>query len=557
VLRGHRLGVAVLTFVAAFGYVVYGVTALRTFRIGSYDLVIFDQAVRSYAHFQDGIAPVKGVQDGFGAHFSVLGDHWSPVLAVLAPLYWVAARPVTLEVAQGVLFALAIPPLWLFARRLAGSAAAAPAAAGTSPAAPSAVGMSPAGHPEVAAYLACAAYALSWPVAEATEAGFHEVAFVPVMTAVFFERLLAGRTRTALLAAAALLLVKEDMGLLVAGLGLVLLVYGRISPLPPRTRRLLGIGMIVGGIAATWVATFVLRPLFGGRADYYWSYWALGPDPAQAAWHVLRDPWLALHVLGTPSVKLSTMAWLAGALLFLPLLSPVTLAVLPLLLERMLGSTQPNWWTTQFQYNAFLIVVLVCAALDGALRLGRIIARYSSRADGPQTRVVAYWYRAAGAALCLVAVALVPVFAFGALLRPSFYVRDGTMRAQAAAVSVVPSGVTADVADMMGPALSSRDTVLLWGPSAHTASWVVAQSWYSFPWPTKAEQLASLATLEKTGWRVVFSQDGYLVLHRLSRRRSCGWGDGQPCHGRTAAPILASAAGQSCCGSVSMSLANG
>lgn len=499
-----------LTFAAAFGYGLYGVTALRTFRIGSYDLVIFDQAVRSYAHFHDGIAPVKGIQDGFSADFSVLGDHWSPVLAVLAPLYWVAGQPVTLELAQGVLFALAIPPLWLFARGLASSSMASSSMAG----------LSVAEHPEVAAYLACAAYALSWPVAEATEAGFHEVAFVPVLTAVFFERLLAGRTRTAMLAAGALLLVKEDMGLLVAGLGLVLLVYGRVSPLPPRLcspkkRRLLGIGMIVGGIAATWISTFVLRPLFGGRAGYYWSYGALGPDPVQAAWHVLRDPWLALHVLGTPSVKLSTMAWLAGALLFLPLLSPLTLAALPLLLERMLASTEPNWWVTAFQYNAFLIVVLVCAALDGALRLGRIIARYSGR-QGNAERVVTYWYAATCAAMCLAAVVLVPVFAFGAMLRPSFYVRDATMRAQAAAVSVVPSGVTADVADMMGPALSGRDTVLLWGPSAHTASWVVAQSWDTFPWPTKAEQLTSLATLEKTGWHVVFAQDGYLVLHRLA-----------------------------------------
>lgn len=274
--------------------------------------------------------------------------------------------------------------------------------------------------------------------------------------------------------------------------------------------------MIAGGILATWLATFVLRPLFGGRAGYYWSYWALGPDPAQAAWHVLRDPWLALHVLGTPSVKLSTMAWLAGALLFLPLLSPVTLAVLPLLLERMLASTQPNWWSTEFQYNAFLIVVLVCAVLDGALRLGRILARYTGRADDPAECAVARWYPVACGAMCLAAVVLVPVFAFGSMLRPSFYVRNASMRAQAAAVSVLPSGVTADVADMMGPALSGRDTVLLWGPSAHTASWIVAQTWYSFPWPTKAEQLASVAAIEKTGWHVVFAQDGYLVLHRLA-----------------------------------------
>jgi uncharacterized membrane protein len=463
---------------AAFVYGLYGITALRTFRIGTYDLVIFDQAVRSYAHFRNGISPAKGIQDGFSANFSVLGDHWSPIIAVLAPLYWIAGEPATLEVAQGVLFALAIPPLWLFARRLSGYGGVA------------------------AAYLACAAYALSWPIAEATAVGFHEVAFVPVLTAVFFERLLAGRTRTAILAAGLLLLVKEDTGLLVAGLGLVLLVYGRITPLPPGTRRLLGLGLIAGGIAATWVATFVLRPAFGGRASYYWSYWALGPDPAQATQHALSNPLFALRLLGTPSVKLSTMAWLAGALLFLPLLSPLTLAVLPLLLERMLASSQSNWWVTGFQYNAFLIMVLVCAALDGALRVTRVF-----RSDGR-------WFTGLTGALCVAAVALVPVFAFGAMLRPSFYVRDAGMRAQAAAVSLVPSGVTVDAADMLGPALSGRDTVLLWGPSAHTAAWVVGQTWYTFPWPGKASQLASIAALRKAGWRLVFARDGYLVLHR-------------------------------------------
>jgi hypothetical protein len=67
---------------------------------------------------------------------------------------------------------------------------------------------------------------------------------------------------------------------------------------------------------------------------------------------------------------------------------------------------------------------------------------------------------------------------------------------------------------MLGPALSGRDTVLLWGPSAHTAAWVVGQTWYTFPWPGKASQLASIAALRKAGWRLVFARDGYLVLHR-------------------------------------------
>ena len=45
-----------------------------------------------------------------------------------------------------------------------------------------------------------------------------------MLIAVALERLQAGRLRTALIALAALLLVKEDMGLLVAGIGIYLAV---------------------------------------------------------------------------------------------------------------------------------------------------------------------------------------------------------------------------------------------------------------------------------------------------------------------------------------------
>ena len=130
------------------------------------------------------------MSDGQSAHFILLADHWSPILALLAPLYWIHDDPTTLLVAQGVLFALAIPPLWAYTRRQLGAAAA---------------------------YFVCVAYALSLPVMAAVIFDFHEVAFVPVLTAVMVERFDAGRRWGGLAAAAALLLVKEDMGLLVAG----------------------------------------------------------------------------------------------------------------------------------------------------------------------------------------------------------------------------------------------------------------------------------------------------------------------------------------------------
>src|SRR5262249_59069871 len=127
--RARWVAVWLLTALTAVGYSVFALARYHTFQTGSYDLVIFDQAVRSYAHFRPGISIIKGLHNGFGPHFSVLGDHWSPILAVLAPLYWLFDGPQTLLVAQAVLFALAIPPIWVFTRRAFGGGQAAVVAA--------------------------------------------------------------------------------------------------------------------------------------------------------------------------------------------------------------------------------------------------------------------------------------------------------------------------------------------------------------------------------------------------------------------------------------------
>lgn len=316
------------------------------------------------------------------------------------------------------------------------------------------------------AYFAAGTYLLSWPVAEAVAFGFHEVAFVPVLTAAFFERMDAGKPRAALCAAAGLLLVKEDMGLLVAGFGLWMLVT---RPRVPEGR-MTAAAMIAGGIAATCLATLMLRPAFDGSAMYYWRYGALGSNVPQAALHVVSYPVATARLLVTSHVKLATMAWLTGSLLFLPLFSPITLAAAPLLAERMLASSAPDWWGLPFQYNAFIVVVLVCAAVDGALRLGGWFARlhgqwvggrWRGRGGGrPQARSHAGVWLAG--IFCGAAVALVPSFPLGAALHPGFYRRTPGERAAGAAVAAVPSGVTVEATNTIGPQLSARDAVLLW-----------------------------------------------------------------------------------------------
>ncbi len=560
------LGVGALTAIVAAIFCVYTLVSYSNYNESNYDLVIFDQAIRSYAHFHLGISIIKGLHDGFGPNFSVLGDHFSPIDIALAPLYWIYDGPQTLLVAQAVLFALAIPWLWVYTRRAMGWSGQKATAA---------------------AYLVCIGYGLAWPLAAAVAFEYHEVAFVPVLTAIALERLQAGKLRAGLIALGFLLLVKEDMGLLVAGIGVALAVS--FSP-TVRRQRLVGLILIVVGVAYTYFATSVIIPAFGGRANYYWAYSALGQNIPQLVGHLVTHPGQFFQLMVSPSVKLRTWKWLFLAFCFLPLLSPLTLAALPLLVERMLAGPQyAHWWGTHFQYNAFVVAILVFAAVDGAVRLDRWATRVwrymeSPRAVSAQTVPVELAGAGpvpaeatgagsvpaepadAGAALasgtsapvadtggdaapadpsleadraldprgrigtgvvalgCCAAIWLAGLysvrdFALDGLLSASFYKMTPREMAIAAADAKVPSGVVVAAANFAGAELSSRDTVLMWDgdgyASAFAAPWVVADTWrHELGFATLAEQRADVTLLEHHGYKVVFFRRGLWVLHR-------------------------------------------
>ncbi|GGQ34338.1 hypothetical protein GCM10010187_59310 [Actinomadura coerulea] len=499
--RRRRAVLAALVAASALLYGAYSLMRLRAFRTGSYDLVIFDQAIRSYSRFGPPVAIVKGVHNDFGPDFSILGDHFSPILALLAPLYWIHDGPATLLVAQAVLLALAIPPIWRYTERRLGARAA---------------------------YCAAGAYALSWPIAEALAFDFHEVAFVPLLSALMVERHDAGRRLQAAAAAFALLLVKEDMGLLLAGFGLYLLtrptgrgrrslrelrgLRGLRGLLPPGERRE-GLAYAAAGLAATWACSRVAVAAFGGDNDYYWAYGALGPDLPHAAMHAVTHPWDVVRVLGDPPQKLLTMALLLLPLIFLPLASPLTLTAVPLLAERMLASRFSNWWEPHYHYNAFIVAVLVLAAADGAARLrGR--ARFA-RARFARGRFPGRLPSAAPmAGILAVTVACLPFFAYRHLADPALWRPNERARAASAAVARVPDGALVEAANGLGPALTSRARVLLWDDRSHGAPWVIAQvERLEFPFGSPAEQRRRVEALKAEGYREVFRKDGYVVLH--------------------------------------------
>ncbi len=119
----------------------------------------------------------------------------------------------------------------------------------------------------------------------------------------------------------------------------------------------------------------------------------------------------------------------------------------------------------------------------------------------------------------VLAVLLVPKFGFSAAFQPTFYHRNAQIQAAAAAVALVPAGVLVEATDQVGPQLSARDTVWLWDGDGHTpplaASWVIANvSQRQDSFNTIGEQRQRVTLLRRSGYKIVFERDGYMVLHR-------------------------------------------
>jgi hypothetical protein len=87
-----------------------GYTTISVFRYlrldpGSWDLGIYTQYVGQIAHLH---APVVTIR---GPGFNLLGDHFQPIVALVAPFFRLSPTPVTLLIAQALLTAVSVVPV--------------------------------------------------------------------------------------------------------------------------------------------------------------------------------------------------------------------------------------------------------------------------------------------------------------------------------------------------------------------------------------------------------------------------------------------------------------
>lgn len=317
----------VLALLSFAVYAAYSVSRYQQLLTAGYDLGIFDQVLRRYAHFQAPIVTLKG------PGYNIFGDHFHPILATIAPLYWIWDDPRVLLIVQAGLIAISAAIVYRFAARYLSANVA---------------------------LMVMGAYALGWPLQALAHFDFHEIAFGVPLVAWAVDAIDRRSAKELIGSCVLLLLVREDMGLIVALLALIAL---------PRVKRRYCVGLIALGAIGYYLVTSIVLPHFNPAGTFaYWSYDALGPDLPSALKSLLLHPLHGLNLFFTPSIKSITLLWLLLPVGFLALGSPYTLCCLPILAERFLASRE-NLWGTKFHYSAILWPFIMLGAIDAARRL--------------------------------------------------------------------------------------------------------------------------------------------------------------------------------------------
>ena len=467
---GLLLWSAIAAYAAAFSAL--SVLRHRAFQTGRFDLGNMVQAVWSTAHGHP--LQVTGLR---GDEISRLAAHFDPILAAFAPLWLAWPSPDMLLTAQAVAVAIGALPVYRLARKHLGT--------------------------ERAGLAFALAYLLYPPTQWLTLNEFHPVALACPLLLFAIWFLDEGRLIPFALCGLVAATTKEEIGFVVAGLGL----WWALA----RGRRLEGLAILAAGAAVALIAIEVVVPHFNraGSSSFFARYSEVGGSPGGIVHTAVTKPWK----LVTTAVTGRGLGYLAR--LFLPLgllalLAPLLLlAAIPELAINLLSAATTQT-SIHFHYTAGLIPVLIAATIFGAARLAR------SRP-----------HRAAPLATGALVLALVSNYALGAI--PLWRYLPGGQQAEAHAADVtrhdriaaralllIPKSAVVSATNTLGAHLSARRRVLSF-PIIQDAAWIAADETS----PGYADRLAPLPTAVQLSWlrrnpewRLVFERDGILIFHR-------------------------------------------
>jgi uncharacterized membrane protein len=487
------------TAAAVFGaYAAISLFRLLQLNPSSWDLGIFTEYVKQYASLS---APIVNIR---APGFNLLGDHFQPIVAVLAPFFRIFPSSATLVVAQALLAAASVFPVSQLAREKLG---AGPGRA------------------------VAVAYGFSWGLQQLPQFDFHEIAFAVPLLAFSLSALARGNTRTAVWWALPLVFVKEDQGFTVAAIGIYLIVSGLRARIPDagdpadpdgRGRMVAGQFLLIWGFAWSFVAIGVIIPHFNpGHLYPYWSDGGtLAPGGHPSVFGLVRQ---LLHAWPD---KLQTLVMLLLPTAFIALRSPLVLIAVPSLLLRFIA-TNSSFWGTYWHYNTTVMPVIFIAAIDALARIQAALdsdasaagpAGWASGRRGLWPAALAGARRYGAAMMVAIAVPLAFQFPLNQLWNAQTYQISPHVAQAEAAMARVPDGATVlTTLDLLAPLASRTDTYWIGNSGNPQTQYIVFDGLDSDYSPAIRDVPAFIASLYPPHTYTQVFASGDVYVFRLTR----------------------------------------
>jgi uncharacterized membrane protein len=387
---------------------------------------------------------------------SLFAFHFEPMLLLLVPLYALGGGAILLLVVQSIGLALGAVPAYRLARFTSGSSAAGVAVA--------------------------AAYLLS-PLGQwAVLSDFHTAVLAAPLLLLCVERLIVGRSPLqALIAGGLAAAAREDVGLVLAALGLIYVLRRRAV----RT----GVKFLILGCASSILGALVIRNYSGGVSPFDVRYAAT----VSAGLAPVVDALVRPSVMDYAATLLLSGGWLA-------LVAPV--ALVPALPSLMLNVLSTSAWMAAGKAH-YSVLVLPFIAIGAAAGLRRLKNRprliHIATATLLASSIVGYVREGAGP--------------LGGNYAPATVTEHA--RRAAAFADALPTSASISASSSLVPHVTSRAKVYVF-PAVLDADYVFLDL-RSTPAPTSAGDvfLRTNALLNHGDWQVDAAEDGLLLLKRV------------------------------------------
>lgn len=303
----------------------------NAFNTRTYDFARFSQAIWNVLHGEPLYTSIS--------HNNILGNHFSPILALYAPLLLIWPDERVLLIGQVVMMALTG---LILAKIVADK------------------------YPALAPLFLLAFY-LNPYVHEVTLFEFRRI--VPAAPFIALTALAVYKKKYWLMLFSLLmvLLAKEDMGLIVSAFGVYLLVF--------KKEWKWGLPLLIGGIGWTVIASLWVIPAIGRPGNeeklypqlFYFDY--LGSNYEEIGATLRSDPLILLRYAFQPSHFTALLKFLLPLGFILPFLSPAfALMILPVLGYLMI-SNDPDMYLLEKWYTAPMLPILYAAVAMGMTKL--------------------------------------------------------------------------------------------------------------------------------------------------------------------------------------------